>query len=142
MSAIVDWIKDVFSISSNPKPKVSKPSGERSTDRGIRAPRISRGNGSGTRIETIAIKSYSEASEIADILRNDITAVINVGGMSGTDRARLVDFMSGLKAGLLAQSNRVSEDVYILAPANAELEPASDHDEEVEADDSRLVIRP
>jgi FtsZ-interacting cell division protein YlmF len=48
--------------------------------------------------------------------------------------------MAGLKAGLLAQSSRVAEDVYLLAPEHVDME--SDEEEADEDDGDRLIIRP
>lgn len=86
------------------------------------------------------MSSYSDAMQIADILRENITVVVNVQQLSSTDRARLLDFMAGLKAGLLAQSNRVAEDVYLLAPEDVQVEAAEEQDDEEDGD--RLIIRP
>lgn len=141
MSGIVDWLKQVFMISSSPKsaPPV-RTSAPRSEAR-VKPQRTSRGNNNGTqRIETVNLRSYAEAMVIADILRDNTTAIINVSQMSSTDRARLIDFMLGLKAGLEANSSRVSEDVYLLAPFSMSID--SDEDELHEGDDDRLIIRP
>lgn len=141
MAGAIDWLKEVLDIGGAPKqpkaaatPRNSAPRAERA-----RPPRQSRNN-SYQRIETVNMRSYSEAMIIADILRDGTTAIINVSGLSSTDRARLVDFMAGLKAGLLAESQRVSEDVYLLAPNGVEID--ADDEEGMEDDGDRLVIRP
>jgi cell division inhibitor SepF len=79
--------------------------------------------------------------QIADILRENITVIVNVSQLSSTDRARLLDFMAGLKAGLLAHSSRAAEDVYLLAPEHVEVEAQEDQSDD-DDDDDRLIIRP
>jgi cell division inhibitor SepF len=86
------------------------------------------------------MSSYGDAMQIADILRENITVIVNVQSLSSTDRARLLDFMAGLKAGLMAQSSRVAEDVYLLAPEHVDME--SDEEEADDDDGDRLIIRP
>lgn len=140
MAGAIDWLKDVFAVSAKgPKPAgATKAVSTSRTDR-VRIQRPARNTGA-HRIETVTMGSYSDAMQIADILRENITVVVNVQQLSSTDRARLLDFMAGLKAGLLAQSNRVSEDVYLLAPEDVQVEAAEEQDDEEDGD--RLIIRP
>jgi len=141
MSGVTSWLKELVNFSNSPKPvQQARPTKERAESR-PRPQRVFRSGQTTQRIETVNLKSYSEAMVIADILREDVTVVINVTNLSGTDRARLIDFMAGLKAGLLAQSNRVAEDVYLLAPGHVELEPQGEDDVE-EDDGDRLIVRP
>ncbi|MBU6143837.1 MAG: cell division protein SepF [Acidobacteria bacterium] len=143
MSGAIDWLKELFGLSGKgPKPAAQpKASSSGRTER-VKVQRPSRSNQGVHRIETVTMTSYSDALQIADILRENITAVVNVKQLSSTDRARLIDFMMGLKAGLLAQSQRVAEDVYLLAPENVEVEPGAEDDEDDVDDGDRLIIRP
>lgn len=140
MAGAMDWLKEVFGVSAKaPKPTAGpKPTAAGRADR-VRIARPARNSGA-HRIETVTMSSYNDAMEIADILREGITAIVNVRALSSTDRARLLDFMTGLKAGLLAQSSRVSEDVYLLAPEHVSMEADEEDDDEDEGD--RLIIRP
>jgi FtsZ-interacting cell division protein YlmF len=140
MSGIVDWLKQVLMISSSPKAApVQRASSSRGEARGKPVRQV-RGGNSAQRIETVNMRSYNDATVIADILRENTTAIINVTQLSSTERARLIDFMAGLKAGLQANSSRVSEDVYLLAPYAMSID--ADEDEPTEDDDDRLIIRP
>ncbi|MFM8927130.1 MAG: cell division protein SepF [Rhodoluna sp.] len=141
MAGAVDWIKELIGFTPRgPKP-VSQPRSSSVRPDRARVQRPARGNYGAQRIDTIVMDSYNDAIKIADVLRENVTAIINVQNLSSTDRARLIDFLSGLKAGLNAQSSRVSEDVYLLAPEHVEIEP---EEESVEDDDDgdRLIIRP
>jgi FtsZ-interacting cell division protein YlmF len=139
MSGIIDWLKKLFMISSSPKAAPAPRATASRSEARVKPQRVSRGGGA-QRIETVNLRSYSEALVIADILRDNTTAIINVSQMSTTDRSRLVDFMHGLKAGLEANSSRVSEDVYLLAPYSMSIDV--DEEEVTEDDDDRLIIRP
>lgn len=141
MAGAMDWLKDVFAVSAKgPKP-ATPPKGNSAakTDR-VRIQRPNRNSGA-HRIETLMLSSYADAMQIADILRENITVIVNVSQLSSTDRARLLDFMAGLKAGLLAQSSRAAEDVYLLAPEHVEVEAQEDQSDD-DDDDDRLIIRP
>ncbi len=140
MAGAIDWLKDVFAVSAKgPKPAAATKAVSTSRTDRVRIQRPARNTGA-HRIETVTMSSYSDAMQIADILRENITVVVNVQQLSSTDRARLLDFMAGLKAGLLAQSNRVAEDVYLLAPEDVQVEAAEEQDDEEDGD--RLIIRP
>jgi len=141
MAGAMDWLKEVFSVSAKaPKQAPQQKSGSaQSRPERVRIQRPNRNSGA-HRIETVMMSSYGDAMQIADILRENITVIVNVQSLSSTDRARLLDFMAGLKAGLMAQSSRVAEDVYLLAPEHVDME--SDEEEADEDDGDRLIIRP
>jgi FtsZ-interacting cell division protein YlmF len=48
--------------------------------------------------------------------------------------------MAGLKAGLLATSKRVAEQVYLIAPNGVDVD--GDPDDVLEAESDKLIIRP
>jgi cell division inhibitor SepF len=105
-----------------------------------KAPRPSRRSNEVVSIETVTPKSYVEAGEIALILREGTPVIVNVSLLSEAETRRLVDFMAGLKAGLMAESKRVAEDVYLLGPNGVEIAP--DSDEVLEAEGVGLIVRP
>jgi cell division inhibitor SepF len=106
----------------------------------VRSPRASRRNNEVSSIETVTPNSYSDAGLIAEILRDGTPVIVNVHNLSDTDTRRLVDFMAGLKAGLMGESKRVSESVYLLAPYGVEID--ADADDVLEAEGDRLIVRP
>jgi cell division inhibitor SepF len=105
-----------------------------------RAPRPSKRGNEVSSIETVTPNSYADAGLIAEILREGVPVIVNVHNMSDTDTRRLVDFMAGLKAGLMGESKRVSESVYLLAPYGVEID--ADADDVLEAEGDRLIVRP
>lgn len=141
MSGVGAWLRELVNFSGTPKASPTPRTAKAGSEARPKPQRSFRSGQSAQRIETVNLKSYTEATVIADILREEVTAIINVSNLSGTDRARLIDFMAGLKAGLLAQLSRVAEDVYLLAPAHVEVEPEGDEDPE-EDDGDRLIVRP
>jgi cell division inhibitor SepF len=105
-----------------------------------RAPRPSRQGNEVSSIETVTPQAYSEAGQIADLLREGVPVIVNVSLLSDAETRRLVDFMAGLKAGLMGESKRVAETVYLLAPNGVEIDP--DADDVLEAEGDRLIVRP
>jgi cell division inhibitor SepF len=106
----------------------------------IKPPRPSRKGNEVSSIETVSPTSYADAGIIAEILREGVPVIVNVHNLSDTDTRRLVDFMAGLKAGLMGESKRVSESVYLLAPYGVEID--ADADDVLEAEGDRLIVRP
>ena len=105
-----------------------------------KAPRPSRKGNEVSSIETVTPDSYADAGVIAEILRDGVPVIVNVHNMSDADTRRLVDFMAGLKAGLMGESKRVAESVYLLAPNGVDID--ADADDVLEAEGDRLIVRP
>jgi cell division inhibitor SepF len=139
MSGAVDWVKEFFSLGGTKPAPPARSSGTKAEPR-ARAARPQRRGFEVSSIETVHPKSYADAGMIAEVLRESIPVIVNVASLSDSDTRRLVDFMSGLKAGLQAESKRVSEHVYLLAPYGVEID--GDSDEVLEAESDRLIIRP
>lgn len=141
MSAVSQWLKEVFSMGGAPK---SAPAAPRATggttERAPRPARPMRRGNDVSSIETVTPGTFADAGLIAEVLRDGIPVVVNVQNLNDTDTRRLVDFMAGLKAGLLATSKRVSEEVYLLAPYGVEVD--GDSDDVLEAEGDKLIIRP
>jgi cell division inhibitor SepF len=112
----------------------------RTSNSRARAPRLSRQGNEVSSIETVTPQAYSEAGQIADLLREGVPVIVNVSLLSDAETRRLVDFMAGLKAGLMGESKRVAETVYLLAPNGVEIDP--DADDVLEAEGDRLIVRP
>ena len=135
MASFVKWMKDVLFMGNDSGP-VARPSAPKSEQRA----RPSRKGYEISSIQTLTPQTYAEAGEIAEILRQSIPVIVNVQNLSESDVRRLVDFMSGLKSGLEAESKRVAEYVYLLAPNGVDID--GDSDEVLEDDSNRLIIRP
>ncbi|GAA1725116.1 cell division protein SepF [Microcella frigidaquae] len=84
-------------------------------------------------ILTVHPRAYRDATQIAEAFREGIPVIMNVSQMSESEARRLVDFASGLTAGLHGRIERVTVKVFLLSPAHvattgdaAELEPDVD----------------
>ncbi len=143
MAGIIDTVKSFLMLDSGEKaPRQPKaPRGGVASEPRPR-PRSfgSRGNGGLQVIETYGAKSYTEAENVAAILRENVPVVLDLGDLNGDDRKRFLDFLSGLISGLQATARRASADVYVIAPAGIAIE--SEQDEPQDGDDNRLIIRP
>lgn len=138
MAGFTEGLKNFLMPGSDRAPA---PSENRSASAGrVRAPRPSRRGNEVSSIETVTPTSYNQAGEIAEILREGTPVIVNVHNLSDTDTRRLVDFMAGLKAGLMGESKRVAETVYLLAPYGVEID--ADADDVLEAEGDRLIVRP
>jgi cell division inhibitor SepF len=141
MSAVTNWFKEFIAPSGATKaPAPSTRTAPGATDRPTRALRPQRRGNEISSIETVTPGSFADAGLIAEVLRDGIPVVVNVQNLSDTDTRRLVDFMAGLKAGLLATSKRVSEQVYLIAPNGVDVD--GDSDDVLEAESDKLIIRP
>jgi len=141
MSAVTNWFKELISVSGSAKAQTAPARTSATTaERQARAPRPQRRNNDVSSIETVTPSSFADAGLIAEVLRDGIPVVVNVQNLTDTDIRRLVDFMAGLKAGLLATSKRVAEQVYLIAPYGVDVD--GDSDDVLEAESDKLIIRP
>lgn len=69
-----------------------------------------------TEIHTIEPKSYQEAREVAEYFRVGIPVIVNMAELSEADARRMLDFMLGLKEGLMGHLKRVTPKVFLLTP--------------------------
>jgi cell division inhibitor SepF len=141
MSAVTNWFKEFVAPSGSTKAQApSVRTAPASSDRQSRVARPQRRGNDVSSIETVTPGSFADAGLIAEVLRDGIPVVVNVQNLTDTDTRRLVDFMAGLKAGLLATSKRVAEQVYLIAPLGVEVD--GDPDDVLEAESDKLIIRP
>lgn len=66
-------------------------------------------------------KSYEEATNICDNLKNRRIIVVNTNDMEPKTAQRLLDFVSGACYALCAEIEEVEVGVYILSPSNVEV---------------------
>jgi cell division inhibitor SepF len=140
MSSVTQWFKELVSVSGSSKSQPAPARSTSTTERAARAPRPQRRSNDISSIETLTPESFADAGEIAEVLRAGIPVVVNVQKLTDNDTRRLVDFMAGLKAGLLATSKRVAEQVYLIAPYGVEVD--ADSDDVLEAESDKLIIKP
>jgi cell division inhibitor SepF len=76
------------------------------------------------RITTIHPRTYNEAKTIGESFREGIPVIMNLTDMDDSDAKRLVDFSAGLVFGLHGSIERVTNKVFLLSPANVEVEGA------------------
>lgn len=141
MVGMTDWFKDLMGIGGSAKPQQApqRPA-TGANERTVRTVRPQRRGNDVLSIYTITPTSFSDAGDIAEILRSGVTVIVNVQNLNETEVRRLIDFMAGLKAGLLATSKRVAEQVYVIAPDGVEVE--GDAGEVLDGENSQLIIRP
>ncbi len=73
------------------------------------------------RIITLHPRVYNEARGIGEHYRQGSPVIINLTDMDETERKRLVDFASGLAFGLHGTIERVTRMVFLLSPANVQI---------------------
>lgn len=65
--------------------------------------------------------SFNQAQEVADKFMAGVPVIMNLQGAEKDLSRRLVDFASGLCYGLSGQMERVTNQVYLLTPSDAEV---------------------
>lgn len=73
----------------------------------------------------ITPRSYNEAKEIGDTFKNRQPVIINLQDLPPDLGHRLVDFASGLIFALDGQIKKVTKNVFLLTPANVEVDDPS-----------------
>ncbi len=73
------------------------------------------------RIITLHPRFYNEARAVGEHFRQGSPVIINLTDMDETERKRLVDFASGLAFGLHGTIERVTRMVFLLSPANVQI---------------------
>ncbi|MFP5335042.1 MAG: cell division protein SepF [Actinomycetes bacterium] len=74
------------------------------------------------RITTIHPRTYNDAKTIGESFREGIPVIMNLTDMEDADAKRLVDFSAGLVFGLHGTIERVTNKVFLLSPANVEVD--------------------
>lgn len=77
------------------------------------------------RITTIHPRTYNEAKTIGESFREGVPVIMNLTDMDDADAKRLVDFSAGLVFGLHGSIERVTNKVFLLSPANVEVDGAN-----------------
>lgn len=74
------------------------------------------------RITTIHPRTYNDAKTIGESFREGVPVIMNLTDMEDADAKRLVDFSAGLVFGLHGTIERVTNKVFLLSPANVEVD--------------------
>lgn len=77
-------------------------------------------------IHVIHPRSYNDAKAIGTAFRDGIPVVMNLTAMDETNAKRLVDFSAGLIFGLHGSISKVTNNVFLLTPANVEVGEETD----------------
>ena len=73
------------------------------------------------RITTLHPRTYNEARTIGEHFRDGTPVIMNLTEMVDSDAKRVVDFAAGLVFGLRGSFERVTNQVFLLSPANVEV---------------------
>lgn len=79
-----------------------------------------RENGSNLRMKVIVIepKTFDDAQQVANCLREKRPVVINFENTDGDDARRIIDFISGTTYALNGEIKKVGHNVFFCAPSN------------------------
>ncbi|MDK8346434.1 cell division protein SepF [Brevibacterium sp. UMB1308A] len=77
-------------------------------------------------IHVIHPRSYNDAKAIGTAFRDGIPVVMNLTAMDEANAKRLVDFSAGLIFGLHGSISKVTNNVFLLTPANVEVGEETD----------------
>ena len=97
-----------------PPPSDAEPAKARSVVRPVPAPATAKPH-------VVTPTSFNHAQEVADRFKANQPVIVNLQGVDRDLSRRLIDFASGLCYGLNGQMEKVSNQVYLIAPANVEV---------------------
>lgn len=86
-----------------------------------------------SRIQTIHPRSYNDAKAIGIAFREGVPVIMNLSAMDEANSKRLVDFSAGLIFGLRGSIEKVTNNVFLLTPADIEVTNESDTAAETQA---------
>lgn len=87
----------------------------------VMRPAGGRADGRSARVHIIIPKSFNEAQQIGDKIRESVPVIINLQTADSDLSKRLIDFASGLTYGLGGGMQRIAERVFLLTPRNVEV---------------------
>jgi cell division inhibitor SepF len=74
-----------------------------------------------TRVHVVAPKSFGDAQEIGERLKNSGPVIVNLQGVESDLSRRLIDFCSGAVFVAGAKMQKVADRVFLLTPSNVEV---------------------
>jgi cell division inhibitor SepF len=74
-----------------------------------------------TRVHVVAPKSFGDAQEIGERLKNSGPVIVNLQGVEADLSRRLIDFCSGAVFVAGAKMQKVADRVFLLTPSNVEV---------------------
>lgn len=77
--------------------------------------------GQGSRVHLVIPKSFNDAQQIADKLKENVPVIINLQTADSDLSKRLIDFASGLTYGVNGGMQRIAERVFLLTPQNVQV---------------------
>lgn len=78
------------------------------------------------RVIVIEPKSFDDAEQVANCLREKKPVIINFENTSGEDAKRIVDFISGTTYALNGEIKKVGQNVFLCAPNNVNVSYSED----------------
>lgn len=75
-----------------------------------------------SKILTISPKSYDDAEAIGRAVRSGVPVILDLSKTSDSEAYRIIDFSAGLVFGLRGKIDPITSRVYVLTPAQVELE--------------------
>ncbi len=66
-------------------------------------------------------ETVADATTVSDYLRENKTCVVNLEGVDRANAQRIADFLGGASYSLAGEIQRISSDIFIIAPANVHI---------------------
>jgi cell division inhibitor SepF len=73
------------------------------------------------KVHVVVVTEFKDAEDIATHAREGDFVLVNLQGVQSDLTRRMVDFASGLQAGLMGKMERTADKVYLLRPADSEM---------------------
>jgi cell division inhibitor SepF len=79
------------------------------------------GIGTGSTVNILYPESFEEARDVCNLVKQNISVIINLENMNKDLGQRIVDFISGSVLALDGSINKVSNGVFFIAPSSCEI---------------------
>ncbi|MGM9551793.1 MAG: cell division protein SepF [Clostridia bacterium] len=120
----VDDIDDEYEDEASVKPQGAPkaPIKEEFSATGVKKGKVVRFNtGAISQIVVVKLDSNSGVKVIIDNLKNNIPVIFNIARLDRSDAVRVVDVVYGASYGLEGSMQKVSNDIFVVAPHNMEI---------------------
>ncbi|CAB4664177.1 unannotated protein [freshwater metagenome] len=76
---------------------------------------------SSARVQVVEPKGFNDAQEVGERIKSGQPVIVNLQGVDSDLKRRLIDFCSGLTYAIGGSMSRVSDQVFLLTPANVDV---------------------
>lgn len=104
-----------------PAPRATRPRREESSFNSRKSKIVQFNNDPASEIVIVKLETIADVKVVIDRLRGNVPVVFNLARLDRTDASRVIDTVYGASYGLGGNLEKVSNDIFIVAPENVEI---------------------